>query len=554
VPRDRDRGRGLRLTAPPFFVTALRAPFFSESPGSHPMGEWCACACLPRRARSTTTVKPSLEPNSPPPTALSGPVRAAAAASRALPHRTPSVLPTLTEDVLVKYAPGAKLGHGAYGTVLACTERTSGRRLACKVVDVHRLLATEDGPNVVGRLRNEINVMSFLAGHPHIVRLVDVLEATSGVLFIVQELCEDGTVGSLVGHRLPTGEARAARLLRGIVKAVLHCHQRGVIHRDIKLDNFMLSGGHVKLGDFGFARFVKRGERLTEAVGSPFFMAPEMLDRARGYGFEADTWSVGVCLHRMLSGDYPFDGPTTGDVFAALRNHEVTFRAATWGIVSDEAKDMVRRLLTKDPRARLRLEDALAHPWMARHRTTTTSTPSQSHPATTSARVFLPATDAAARAREQAFLDCFASGVEHAYATLLAAPDADAAASAWGAVCIGLRTLEVVMMAWPEAGPSPYVLGGEGPSLAEATAAPTLYRMNATLPAVRGLDLLRACASLGLTRTARWITHVLANAGACCDVAELPSDVYIALARRLSVTYDGPPSSVDDSAAGSSTR
>ena len=452
-----------------------------------------------------------------------------------------SVLPALTEDVQTKYKAGPRLGQGAYGVVMMVVDRQSATARACKVVYVDRLLATSDGHNAVSRLRNEVGIMNYLAGHPNIIRLVDVFESEVAI-FIVQEICTGGTLGQL---RIPLSEHRAALLFRGIIKSVMHCHQRGVLHRDVKLDNFMLSDDSpeaiVKLGDFGFAHFLRRDQRMNEAVGSPYFMAPETLRRA-GYGFESDVWSCGVCLYRLLCGEFPFKGARSEDVFAALRRPDaVELSEPIWRNVTPDARDLVKALLVKDPTKRLRISDVLSHPWMQRLARGSFSGGLPMDQPTASARVFNAPTEAALRARMDGFVERFKVGVEQPYIALLAAPSAATAAVEWRTLCAGLAELDAFMTTFDGDGDSPFALGGDAPSLAEATTSPSLYRMNATLPAVRELDILLACAEIGAMRVHRWIAHVLANPGECCDVAELPSDLYVHLARRLFVTYLGPP-------------
>ena len=129
----------------------------------------------------------------------------------------------LTEDVRSKYRSGPLLGKGAYGQVIGCTNLNTKQRFACKSVDVASLLAN-DGPNVVRRLRNEIGVMSYLAGHPNIVRLQDVYE-TEEHIFMVQELCSGGSLHTMLQARGSLGEEAAAGLFRSIIKSALHCHQ-----------------------------------------------------------------------------------------------------------------------------------------------------------------------------------------------------------------------------------------------------------------------------------------------------------------------------------------
>ena len=134
---------------------------------------------------------------------------------------------TRLQDVRAKYRPVSELGRGAYGLVLCCLEKATGQHVACKAVDVIALLQTRDGPNIIRRLKAEVGVMSYLAGHPNIVHLHNMYESASHI-FLVQELCTGGTLKD-VFRTAPraAGEARIAGLFRGVVKSVLHCHQVG---------------------------------------------------------------------------------------------------------------------------------------------------------------------------------------------------------------------------------------------------------------------------------------------------------------------------------------
>ena len=446
------------------------------------------------------------------------------------PHPAPLILTAFTDAIYTKYTPGRLLGQGAFGTVFECTERADARRhFACKIIHVKKLLATRDGPNVVGRIRNEVAIMSYLAGHPNVVRLHDLFE-TEGFIFIVQELCPEGSLRSHL-HRMgaPLGESQAAGVFRCILKSVLHCHQMGILHRDVKLENFMVSGNTIKLADFGLASFYRRNEPQVEAVGSPSFMAPETLSRT-GYGPESDVWSCGVCLFHILSDDLPFKGTTPSQVFTALRGTlEADFSSLAWRTVSPEARDLTRRLLQKQPGARLRIQDALAHPWM-RH--------SAGIRAPTSSRVFLPPEDLRARTRVHGFIDAFKHRVERAYVTLLQAPNAAGVARAWRGMRTGLRELNAYMA--KHASPDGPYFAGADPGLAEAATVPSLHRMCVTLPALRNVSVLRACDAMRLTAVARWMRHALQNRAACSDVSELPVEVYVQHARQLFVAYEGP--------------
>ena len=508
-------------------------------------------------------------------------------------HRNVSmVLAALTEDINTKYTFGSMLGYGAYGEVVACMEKITRRVNACKIMSPSRLLKTVDGPNIIKRLQNEIACMSYLAGHPNIIQMIDVYE-TRHTLFMVQEMCQGGNLMQLI-ELYPLEEADAATLFRGMIKAVLHCHQMGIIHRDIKPENFLLSkrfvltkrsNAVIKLADFGLSCF-HRNDVLTEAIGSPYYMAPEMVT-IRKYGVAADVWSCGVCLYRMLSGQYPFDGQTNQEVFLKLRNKpHADFSKPVWSSISDEGKDLISMLLNANPEARICGEEVLHHPWMKnnqelkdnapptqiqRRRSSiakqyfatgatatevssfSSSTSSGSSDAkstgskasckvtspTTSARVFFSPVNLNLRTTIHTFINMFKKHIEEPYIKLLQADSADDAAVEWDVLCSGMALVNNYLE--ENASRDGFFFLGREPSLAEAATAPQLYRMCATLPAIRDIELLKACRDLELSRLYIWLKEVLNRPSDCCDVLALPEHVYIHLARRMYVKYEGPP-------------
>ena len=464
-------------------------------------------------------------------------------------HTTP-ILAALTEDVTTRYKGGAILGTGAFSVVVECTDTTTDETYACKIIPVQALMATADGPSLVGRVRNELAVLTYLAGHPNVVRLHDVFESAT-TLYIVQERC-CGTLRDVIDAMAPVHEARAATMFRGILKAVIHCHQQGVLHRDVKPENFLKYRNRathdapttvIKLADFGFARFFRRDEVVDELVGTPYFMAPEMVAAdGRGYGPEVDAWACGVCLYNILSGAMPFPGRTSSAVFDALRgSRDANFSGAIWRVVSPDAINLVGRLLERDPQARLTANDAILHPWMRKHAPASASSSARGIKAGSSSRVFASPIDVATRAAVHGFIDAFKRGVEEPYTRLLEAADADKAATAWAAMRIGLAIADAIL--GEHADPDGPFFKGATTSLAEAAVAPSLQRMRATLPAVRSIDLIDACDADGLHRIAAWMHHVLSNPAACDvrAVTALPDETHVHLARRLFVTYEGPP-------------
>eukprot|EP00878_Enallax_costatus_P019301 GHUV01020361.1.p1 GENE.GHUV01020361.1~~GHUV01020361.1.p1 ORF type:complete len:411 (+),score=150.67 GHUV01020361.1:34-1233(+) len=179
--------------------------------------------------------------------------------------------------------------------------------------------------------------------------------------------------GSLqVNHSLinySTGScAQAAVIFRKMVEVVNHCHELGVMHRDLKPENFLLTSktadGELKLTDFGLGVFFKHGERFRDLVGSPYYVAPEVL--RKNYSHEADMWSLGVILYILLSGLPPFWGDTEDQIFKMVLKGAIDFKSDPWPRISDAAKDCVKRLLEMDASKRATAEQILKHDWLVK--------------------------------------------------------------------------------------------------------------------------------------------------------------------------------------------
>ncbi|KAJ6864491.1 calcium-dependent protein kinase 32-like [Populus alba x Populus x berolinensis] len=144
------------------------------------------------------------------------------------------------------------------------------------------------------------------------------------------------------------------------------CHEYGVMHRDLKPENFLFGNkkesAPLKAIDFGLSVFFKPGERFTEIVGSPYYMAPEVLKR--NYGPEVDVWSAGVILYILLCGVPPFWAETEQGVAQAIIRSVIDFKRDPWPKVSENAKDLVRKMLDPDPKRRLTAQQVLDHPWL----------------------------------------------------------------------------------------------------------------------------------------------------------------------------------------------
>ncbi|XP_008798697.1 calcium-dependent protein kinase 10-like [Phoenix dactylifera] len=274
---------------------------------------------------------------------------------------TDSVLRRKTANLKDIYRIIRKLGQGQFGTTYLCVEKATGKEYACKCI-LKRKLTTEDD---VEDVRREIQIMHHLSGHPNVISIKGAYEDAVAV-HVVMELCAGGELFDRIIQKGHYTERKAAELARVIVGVVEVCHSLGVMHRDLKPENFLFVNqteeAPLTTIDFGLSIFFQPGEIFTDVVGSPYYVAPEVLKMQ--YGPEADVWSAGVIIYILLSGVPPFWAETEQDIFEEVLHGKLDFQSHPWPSISASAKDLVRRMLVRDPKKRLTAHDVLCHPWV----------------------------------------------------------------------------------------------------------------------------------------------------------------------------------------------
>lgn len=301
------------------------------------------------------------------------------------------------------------LGEGRYGKVVLAEHKRTHEMVAVKMLDKRRALA-EDAWDC----RQELEMHRRLPHHAHVVSVLDVYEDRKS-LYILMELCDRNTLVDRIVSDGAFTEEQAKIIFAQLLSGVMHCHNNNIVHRDLKPENILFareiddprylassnrsmsssrrsSADHrpypsfpntfepqfsssattrassptVKITDFGSACYAVPGELSGTACGTIHYLAPEVLAGNYYDGFLSDVWSLGVILYIIISATPPFYGESDGEVVQKIIAGSYSMNGYQWRHVSDECKDIIRRLLTVDPRCRMSLNAAISHPWFIR--------------------------------------------------------------------------------------------------------------------------------------------------------------------------------------------
>ncbi|CAM8989194.1 unnamed protein product [Rhodiola kirilowii] len=275
--------------------------------------------------------------------------------------KSKSVHPHKTGRLRDHFTIGKKLGQGQFGTTYLVTEKSTSKSYACKSIAKRKLFCREDYEDVW----REIQILHHLSEHPNVVLIKDTFE-DSVFVHLVMELCEGGELFDRIIKKGQYSEKEAAKLIKVIVGVVEACHSLSVMHRDLKPENFLFESpdedAKLKAIDFGLSVFYKPGQVFCDVVGSPYYVAPEVL--CKRYGPEIDVWSAGVILYILLSGVPPFWAETEAGIFREILKGKLDFESDPWPSISDSAKDLIQKMLDRDPKRRITAHEVLCHPWI----------------------------------------------------------------------------------------------------------------------------------------------------------------------------------------------
>ncbi|XP_058014552.1 serine/threonine-protein kinase Chk2 isoform X2 [Ahaetulla prasina] len=273
------------------------------------------------------------------------------------------------KDMQKKYIVSKTLGSGACGEVKLAFERDTHRKVAIKIIRKSKfmtdVLPETDKPFNV---ETEVGILKRI-NHPCLIKIIDFFEGKD--FYIVLELMEGGELFDKVQRPARLSERTCKLYFYQMLLAVQYLHKHGIIHRDLKLENVLLSSREenclVKITDFGQSKIIGETSLMQTLCGTPDYLAPEILHFAgtAGYGRSVDCWSLGVILFMCLSGYPPFSKKSARlSLTEQITSGNYCYVEEVWKDVSRDAFDLVQKFLVVDPTRRLNIEEALEHPWL----------------------------------------------------------------------------------------------------------------------------------------------------------------------------------------------
>ncbi|XP_002751407.2 serine/threonine-protein kinase 17A [Callithrix jacchus] len=259
--------------------------------------------------------------------------------------------------------PGRELGRGKFAVVRKCIKKDSGKEFAAKFMRKRR-----KGQDCRMEIIHEIAVLELAQDNPWVINLHEVYETPSEMILVLEYAAGGEIFDQCVADREEAfKEKDVQRLMRQILEGVHFLHTHDVVHLDLKPQNILLTSdsplGDIKIVDFGLSRILKNSEELREIMGTPEYVAPEILSYDP-ISMATDMWSIGVLTYVMLTGISPFLGNNKQETFLNISQMNLSYSEEEFDILSESAVDFIRALLVKKPEDRATAEECLKHPWL----------------------------------------------------------------------------------------------------------------------------------------------------------------------------------------------
>ncbi|XP_013383603.1 serine/threonine-protein kinase 33 [Lingula anatina] len=284
-------------------------------------------------------------------------------AGRQVPHTR------LEDDSVIEktYELSKKLGQGSFGVVKEAKNRATGVTWAIKAVNKEKA-----GSSAIQLLEREVAILKKVQ-HEHIIHLEEVLE-TAKRMYLVLELCDQGELADVLKEKGKFTEAETKTIMRNLASAIQYLHKNDIVHRDLKLENILLSHNpenpedklHIKVTDFGLSVCkggVGHENMMQDFCGTPIYMSPEIIDN-KTYSQQCDVWAMGIIMYTLLCGNPPFRAREEEKLYEMIKKGEIDFSEPVWEEISEDAKHVISGMLKVDPAHRTTASEVLAHPWI----------------------------------------------------------------------------------------------------------------------------------------------------------------------------------------------
>jgi calcium-dependent protein kinase len=254
------------------------------------------------------------------------------------------------------YSVGEVVGSGAFATVRKVVQKTTGQLRALKIIKKQK---SQDS----ARMYLEVEILKKLI-HPNIMQIFEFYEDKKN-FYIITEFCEGGELFDKIVEKGSFTEAEAAGAMKQLLSAVNYIHSNSIVHRDLKPENILLDTKKqniIKIIDWGTARFYEKNKKMNRISGTPYYIAPEVLNEK--YDEKCDIWSCGVIMYILLCGYPPFNAETDQEILNKIKLGKFTFPDEEWENVSSEAKDLIVNMLTYNSADRYSASACLSHKWL----------------------------------------------------------------------------------------------------------------------------------------------------------------------------------------------
>ena len=266
------------------------------------------------------------------------------------------------------YQFGQKLGEGSFGSVYIIKHKQTGDLRAVKVIRKCLQHPTQNKTSHLTKdILREIELLKSL-DHQNIIKLFEFYEGEK-MFYIITEYCKGGELFTKLKQEGGQDEITSALIMFQLFSAINYCHSRKVMHRDLKPENIMLEDQtkngmiNIRIIDFGTAKLYEN-EYEDKIIGTPYYIAPEVIDRK--YNEKCDLWSLGVIMYVLLKGKFPFGGSEKQQIFKNIKKGVYDITSPPFDKVSNEAKELIKKLLVLDPNQRITAEHALNEPWFTK--------------------------------------------------------------------------------------------------------------------------------------------------------------------------------------------